>query len=90
MADSSSGVKRAAGAFTRCSMFAIVAHMENYAIVTEGATERQGRDQHAGYDQTTMQPTVCTCGGVNIRVRGEDGTRRGRSEVFTDNGHFYA
>ena len=72
-------------------MFVIVAHRDDCAIVTEGTTaERQGREQHTGYDQITLQSTVCTCGGVNIRVREDDPARTGQHRVFTDGGELFA
>ena len=72
-------------------MFVIVAHRDDCAIVTEGTTvERQVRDEHTRHDQTVLQPTVCTCGGVNIQVREDDAARTGQGEVFIDNGRIYA
>lgn len=72
-------------------MIVIVAHTENCAIVTEGTTvEREGRDEQTGYDQTTIQPTLCTCGGVNIRLEEDDPQRRGRYKVFTNGTDLFA
>ena len=72
-------------------MFVIVAHTDDCAIVTEGTTaERQGRDEHTGYDETTLRPTVCTCGGVMIQVPEEDSARTGQHSVFTDGGKLFA
>ena len=72
-------------------MVVIVAHTDDCAIVTEGTTvEREGRDEETGYDQTTILPTICTCGGVNIQLEEDDPTRRGRYRVFTNGEGLFA
>ena len=71
-------------------MLVIVAHKESCDIVTKGTVaESSEKGDHPGSDQRVLQPTVCTCGGVMIRVPEDDSTRRGQGEVFTDNGSLY-
>ena len=72
-------------------MLVIVAHRDDCEIVTKGTvTESSEKDDHAGSDQRALEPIVCTCGGVMIRVPEDDATRMGQASVFTDNGHLYA